>query len=229
MSIMCCVYLPEGIVMAADSRLTVYKTKPIPEAPSAVESVSYPLSDQAQKLVLLRKVPVGISSCGELILGGKMISDYLKRFEEERVVEGDTPETVAKKLFEYLRPHSGRTQFFVCGYHRDEPFVFDVGLNLDRNNVQPDLQTGRSRIRYGVMWNGQQEAIRKLMNPMPGFTPNYFLMPLKDGIDFAAYLIDTTIQYERFKDGISTCGGPVDLLVLTRERAFWHRHKIFNP
>ena len=54
-------------------------------------------------------------------------------------------------------------------------------------------------------------------------------MPLKDAIDFAEFLVDTTIKYERFSDDIQTCGGDVDVLVITKDEAFWKQHKIYNP
>lgn len=54
-------------------------------------------------------------------------------------------------------------------------------------------------------------------------------MPLKEAIDFAEFLVDTTIKYERFCDDIQTCGGDIDILVITKDEAFWKQHKIFNP
>ena len=59
MSIMCCVYVPEGIVMAADSRLTRTKqTKPPVEIPFVDEpgkaillpQTTYTSSDNTQKV-----------------------------------------------------------------------------------------------------------------------------------------------------------------------------------
>ena len=38
MSIMCCVYIPEGIVLAADSRLTRTKTGNITEIPETMNA-----------------------------------------------------------------------------------------------------------------------------------------------------------------------------------------------
>ena len=53
-------------------------------------------------------------------------------------------------------------------------------------------------------------------------------MPLKDGIDLSEFMVDLTIKYQRFSDGIQTCGGPIDVLVLTKDTAFWYKHKLYK-
>jgi len=42
-------------------------------------------------------------------------------------------------------------------------------------------------------------------------------MPLKDAADFAEFIVDFTNKYQRFDDRIPTCGGPIDLLVITKD------------
>ena len=87
MSIMCCVYVPEGIVMAADSRLTRTKLKnenTSKEAVNGNESVmlhktTYTQSDNAQKVLLIKKADVGISFCGNALINGATIADYIRR------------------------------------------------------------------------------------------------------------------------------------------------------
>ena len=53
MSIMCCVYVPEGIVMAADSRLT--RTKP------TKDPVAVPSTDPSTKTVLISETTYTLS------------------------------------------------------------------------------------------------------------------------------------------------------------------------
>ena len=57
---------------------------------------------------------------------------------------------------------------------------------------------------------------------------NELLMPLKDGIDLAEFMVDVTIKYQRFSDCIKTCGGDIDVLVMTKDKAFWHRNKLYK-
>ncbi len=222
MSIMCTVYVPEGIILAADSRLTVNAVmKPSDGKPQSTTMFS--ISDNAQKIVLLSKVKVGISACGLAVLDGKTISDYLRIFEIEEIKPKDTVSDVAKKLQAYAYKFFPQVNFFVCGYDEDEPFVYTVNKELKRGNID------NGKIRYASSWSGEQEAITKLLNSQPPTAIDHAMMPLRDAIDFAEFLIDLTIKLQRFEPRVKTCGGDIDILVLTKDDAFWHRHKVFKP
>lgn len=272
MSIMCCVYIPEGIVLAADSRLTRTKTGNIKEIPATettpktllVPKTTYTSSDNTQKVMLIKKSNVGISFCGNAIIDGATVADFIRRFEIERVSPKDTTEQIAHALADYYK--GSDTHFFVCGYDNDIPYVFDVyRKNVKRSNIadvtqrkptakdaaddgQEDLsETGVPEnikkkpeetaentpselvVIYGATWAGQMTAITKVVNNAPYLNADWGAMPLKEAIDFAEFLIDTTIKYERFCDDIQTCGGDIDILVITKDEAFWKQHKIYNP
>ena len=222
MSIISIVYLPEGIVIAADSRLT--GRKEYQDKDGKTISERFPLSDNSQKVVLLNKCKVGIASCGTALIGGKTIADYIRLFEMNDVTEGDTPEIVAEKLLQHGTEFVG-TNFYVCGYHQDIPYVYTVvSSGKARSNVD---QNGN--VKYSFSWGGEQEALNKLVNATPVMNTNGQLMPLKDGIDLAEFMVDLTIKYQRFSDGIKTCGGDIDILVMTKDNAFWHKNKLYRP
>ena len=92
MSIVSIVYLPEGIAIAADSRLTGSQTQ-TDNGTTTIKQFS--ISDNAQKIVLLNKCQVGIASVGDAIIGGKTISDYIRLFEINNITNGDTPEVLS--------------------------------------------------------------------------------------------------------------------------------------
>ncbi|MBR0136622.1 MAG: hypothetical protein IJM18_10495 [Clostridia bacterium] len=222
MSVMCTVYVPEGIVMAADSRLMGNIMVKTPDGRTQQQG-AFSISDNAQKVFLLSKVRVGISSCGNAILENKTISDYLRIFEIQEVAETDTVTEVAKKLQSYAFKFFPHVNFFVCGYEEEEPFVYDVGKELKRINME------NGNIRYASSWSGEQLAITKLLNSQPPTPVNHNIMPLKDAVDFAEFLIDVTIKLQRFEMKPKTCGGAIDVLVLTKDDAFWHQHKLYKP
>lgn len=243
MSVICAVYVPDGIVMAADSRQTVGITANAKnkgaqpdyssQEPRLLNRLNQPgqpqqvpifsQSDNAQKLMLLSKVQVGISACGIGILDGKTVSDYIRTFEINELTENDTVSSVAKKLQSYAFKFFPQVNFFVCGYDDDEPFVYTVNKDIKRNNME------NGKMRYASMWSGEQAAITKLLNGQPPMLVNHVLMPLKDAIDFAEFLIDLTIKSQRFEMKMATCGGEIDILVLTKDKPFWYRHKVFKP
>lgn len=220
MSIVSIVYLPEGIIIAADSRITGNRQS-TQNGTTTIEK--FPISDNAQKIILLSKCPVGIAFVGTAIIGEQTISDYIRLFEINDVTEGDTPEIVADKLLARQNEYPGTT-FYVCGYSQDVPYVFIVNVNgKTRKNID-----STDNIVYSFMWSGEPEALTKLVNATPIMNTNEKLMPLKDGIDLSEFMVDLTIKYQRFSDRIKTCGGPIDILVLTKDTAFWHKHKLFK-
>ena len=259
MSIMCCIYVPEGIVMAADSKLTRTKmtnsidipAKDGVPAKTVIFQTTYTSSDNAQKVLLIKKTGTGVSFCGDAMIDGVTVADFVRRFEIEKVCESDTTEDVANKLVEYYS--GGGTHFFVCGYNDDVPYVYDVSnKSVKRANIaskpeegapskdaaddgtHPDteipenIKNDHSQVEStapeatpivipGAIWAGQKTAITKIVNEKPILNAAWGTMPLKDAIDFAEFLVDTTIKYERFSDDIQTCGGEVDVLVITKD------------
>lgn len=220
MSIVSIVYLPEGIIMAADSRLTGTRTT-LNDDKKTIEL--FTVSDNAQKIVLLSKCPVGIASVGTAIINEQTISDYIRLFEINDITSEDTPETVANKLYAHKDEYEGTT-FYICGFEQDVPYIFVInGNEIKHQNVDAD-----NNALYSFMWGGEPEALNKLVNAEPSMKTNERLMPLKDGIDLSEFMVDLTIKYQRFSDRIQTCGGPIDVLVLTKDTAFWHRHKLYK-
>ena len=101
MSVMCCIFVPEGIIMAADSRLTRTRTSAPVELPAEegirkyrVDRTTYTLSDNAQKVFLLSKSKVGISFRGDTTIDGIALADYIRRFEIDKIEKGDTADVV---------------------------------------------------------------------------------------------------------------------------------------
>lgn len=149
MSIMCCIYVPEGIVMAADSRLTRTKmtnsidipAKDGVPAKTVIFQTTYTSSDNAQKVLLIKKTGTGVSFCGDAMIDGVTVADFVRRFEIEKVCESDTTEDVANKLVEYYS--GGGTHFFVCGYNDDVPYVYDVSnKSVKRANIASKPEEG---------------------------------------------------------------------------------------
>jgi 20S proteasome alpha/beta subunit len=219
MTIITVVCVPEGIAMTTDSRLIGSVTSDN----GVVHRFNF--TDNAQKLLLIRHSTLGISFCGDAVIEGKTVADFLRVFDVQHVEEEDTVPIVAKKLNAYLA--SGFSQynvaFYLAGYDHDEPFVYLVNKDgLIRKNYLEDEKI----ITYSANWHGETGPINRLLHET---RVNFKLMPLKDAIDFAEFIIDTTIDYLRFAEGISTCGGPIDSLVITKDYTKFLKHKILQP
>ena len=217
MSIIASVYLKEGIIMSADSRITGTTTY------TDGTKDRHTLSDNGQKLFLIKSESVGISSCGAQVIDGKTIADFIRIFEQEEVNDADTIETIAEKLRKYVvGKYQGDLIFHVCGYNDIKKCVYRI-IN-DTLTLEADTQD-----HCGVIWNGESQVISNILTGANAIPIEWNFMQLKDGIDFAEFLIDITCKIHRFQTGLGTCGGPIDILLLTKGYTKWIRHKIINP
>lgn len=84
---------------------------------------------------------------------------------------------------------------------------------------------------------GYAETLGKTMETSPlDYLIDYWAMTLQDAIDLATFLVHTTIQMQRFSDGIrsapgmsANCGGAIDVAIVEPENGFvWMRHKALH-
>ena len=216
MSVIATVYIPEGIIMAADSRVT----GSFRHSDSKIID-RFTLSDNGQKVFLLADKRVGISACGEAEIGSQTIADFIREFEIMHVSKEDTVETIASHLLEFVheKKKNASVRFHVAGYDGDEQRVFEVSDSVSRLNINN---------AYAASWSGDISHLTDLMN---GKTPMIFdwnHMYLKDGIELAEFMIDVNCKAQRFSLGVATCGGPIDILLITKDQARWVKHKILT-
>jgi len=242
MSLIVVTYVPEGIVMASDSRQSLTIGGKTPDGRDfKVETVN---SDAVMKTFLLEKQKVGISYVGQDLLGGIPVAGHVKRFSEEIIEDSDDVKSIAKKITEFVSKkwEEVNIRFHVCGYKKEDkvsvPYVFycSVGSEPSRKNAKKD-----GSLAYGSTWSGQADIINGLINPIvitdqqgnkkvvkPAAPVAWEAMPLQDAIDFSIFAIRTTIDTIRFQARPKTVGGPIDVLVLTPDSCKWIQKKEFH-
>jgi len=232
MSLIIEVYVPEGIVMASDSRqsITIGGTKPTGEE-FKVETVN---SDAVMKTFLLDQHQVGISNFGEDLLDGVPMASYIREFVEQELVATDDVTTIPDKLVKYFRKSfsNAHVGFHVAGYKKEGkssiPHVYHCHVSrnkVERRNINPD-----GSIIYGATWSGQSDTLTSILNPVAVKDEKgkgkiirspapiiWDAMTLQDAIDFSIYSIRTTIDTMRFQARAKNVGGPIDVLLLTPE------------
>lgn len=242
MSLAIATYVPEGIVMASDSRESITVEGKMPDGKELkVETVN---SDAVNKTFLLEKQRVGVSTFGVSQLAGLPMASHIKKFIEEEVRDADDVAGIAGKLLKYFKlsfPNAD-VGFHVAGYKKENkvsiPHVFycHVGRSeLARKNVNPDPD---SSLTYGATWSGQVDVIAGLINPVAMMEPSgsqrivkpvapivWGAMALQDAVDFSVFAIRTTIDAIRFQARPKNVGGVVDVLVITPEEARWVKKK----
>lgn len=184
MSLVIVTYVPEGIVMASDSRQSITIEGKTPEGKDLpkIDTIN---SDNVYKTYLLTRTDrdnrlifeVGVSSFGQDLLGGIATASHIKRFAEEELTDNDDVVTIPRKLVEYFRKTFPNvdTGFHVAGYKKEGkvsvPHVYSchIGNNIFglRRNVKPD-----GSLFYGAAWSGQIDILSGILQPSLLLGPN---------------------------------------------------------
>lgn len=218
-SLITTIFIPKGIVMAADSRSTIF-----------IDGEMQPIfNDTAIKLFLLEKHKIGISAYGKGIPMDFSISNHIKNFIEKKLTDDDDIITVANKLLEYFKNISASFEnisFHVAGYKKENkvsvPYVYFLSTKDDLikrcNKYSDNLKI------YGILHGGQTDILESILNSKVDDIL-WKEMTLQDAIDFSIYAFRTTICKMRLQAGPKTVGGPIDVLLISPEEAKFIQNK----
>jgi hypothetical protein len=174
------------------------------------------------------------------------ISSALATFFRERFTADSTAE-----LLQWVEenPEQDRIGFLVAGYDADGiGRIREISIPSGKvTDFAPDDEINTA-VR-GVLWRGQTDVIRRLVRGMdvdmfvhlghelPAEAWEQidglqyvllFPITMQDAVDLATFLIRTTIDMQRFSDGVAeapgnapTCGGAVRILAVTRGHTEW--------
>ena len=230
MSIILTAYVREGIVMAADSRLSLDITKN--NGQQIVQHLSLTHSDSVYKLFLAPN-GVGISTCGAADIKGVPISGYVETFISEKINKQTKVDQTGIELLKYFKNFSPvpKTIFHVAGYQDKEQHIYNVDVEQDKcDRINPPYDQGMS-------WSGDTEVIFRvikeakvfnngvLISSFPETAIPYQFFTLQDAIDMCVSLIRITIDMIKFQTRPKTVGGPIDVLVIKPSESIWVQRK----
>jgi hypothetical protein len=241
---------PDGIVLASDSRTTQERGAHHRVATNAAQKVynawgqiglaTYGIADIGSDTV--RSVVNAWLGEAKTDAALEDTAADLAQYLQDRL-NAATPAKRGKELYDPAWPLG----ILIAGYDESRvgrlleariwPLKHEVGP-LDAATTQPS-----------TLWRGQTRAIRRLVTGLdevelkkvgipitpemkePIRTIGYDLIQpttVQDAVDLAHFLIDTTVQMQRFSDGtyaspteIPGCGGPTQCLAVTPEGARW--------
>jgi len=259
----------DGLVLAADSATTLID----PNTNSVVN-----VYNNANKIFNLHKeLPIAAITWGSGSIGPASIStlakDLRRRFAGEEQTRPDwelnahsyTIKEVAERLRSFMfeeqyvplfavlpqKPYLG---LIVAGYSAGEPLAEAYQITMD-DGTCPEPLLLLSQEANGVVWNGQTEAVQRLvvgfgttmaqvLKVNLGVPDNQIMptlnilrdalrieltspaMPIQDAIDFAEFLVDVAAKWSRFSPGSPTVGGPIEVAAITKHEGFkWIRRK----
>jgi hypothetical protein len=268
MSIVICIKVGEGLVLAADSVTTLQGASP--DGRVAVLNTY----EHARKLSHIGDLPIGSLTWGSEFIGKRNIESLLSEYEnrmlsqtydDEEKIKPYKLKDIVQEIFQFMsqryeeaygtiapekKPPVG---MLIAGYSYDEFFPEEYRFVFPMHNaperIRPDAN---GKPVYGATWQGQVDAIQRLykgydaglrqvlvdkgidatiVEELPKDLTRlewpiiYDGMPLQDAIDLAQYLIEVVIGRFRFLPGPATCGGRIDIAVITHKGFIWVRRK----
>ena len=229
MSLVVTVYVPSGIVMAADSRMTVLRSEEREEKEQKLKvQQQIVLSDNANKVVMLRSIGAGISVYDAGIINNQPVDSHVHRFEEEVITSEDDVASCSEKFLSFFQTNHPKVPigFHVAGYRMENrtssPFVF-VGHTTKQESIRRVNVNGDGKVQYGILRSGDIQVVNRLIEKTQ--LPLFAAMPLQDAVDYAVHLIRTTIDTMRFEPRFPGVGGAIDVLAITAEEMRWVQRK----
>jgi hypothetical protein len=224
--------------MASDSRLTLNSEQQTNDG--QVLLIAAGMSDSNYK-TFLAKDKIGISTFGQADINGNPISGFIQSFISQNNETEITVSQFAHELNQHFRAFNPvpDTGFHISGYEREneqlKPKVYRV-LPLFNQVILINPENDQGEIQ-GATWDGEKDLLMRLIQqvyilddqgqfqPLPQFQIPWQFFTIQDAIDFAVFAIQTTIDCVKFFPRAKTVGGPIDVLVINREKAFWINRK----
>ncbi|MDQ9169562.1 hypothetical protein Q8A64_03965 [Oxalobacteraceae bacterium R-40] len=145
------------------------------------------------------------------------------------------------------------TKVRLCGYSASRPLaeIWEVSLN---GEICPEPVCVQNEQEFGLRWDGEYEALDRLVfglgtrfNEFAGkyglqeqqalelrqkLVPELYellfveAMPMRDAVDLACYLVETTIGFVKYSiSRPKTVGGPIQIAAITKHEGFqWIQH-----
>ncbi|HTU78103.1 MAG TPA: hypothetical protein VMF09_05020 [Solirubrobacteraceae bacterium] len=247
MTIVATVKTRDGLILAADSMTTV--TLPTPEGPQFFKSYEHGRKLFQMGELPIGAVTYGLGNIGPRSMEG-LVLEACKRMPADATRVKDVARVLYDHLREkYDEAFEGvemenRPAFglLVGGYSPDDPFatVYEFEFPAaDGPSEAAGLEMFGSTWRgidfpFVRLWRGfapamvdrlvnedglTAERIGELIEPLE-IGVAYEGMPVQDAVNFATYILDTTIGFSRFAPGIPACGGPLQVAAILPDDGF---------
>jgi len=242
MSLIVTTYVPEGIIIAGDSRLTInwHETDPTSQANN---HYSITATDSNRKVFRI-KDKFGLATFGAADIKGIPIAGYITQFIEEKIDDKTQIDDVPAFLHDFFGKglENPQTSFYVAGYKQENkvsvPYVYFISIARG-TTTRVNYQNGN--IIFNSYWGGELEVMSRLMSNIKMKQDNewtevkapevpFYFFTLQDAIDFSVYAVRTTIETFRFQQRMRTVGGPIDILAIFPTGIRWiYRKELTIP
>lgn len=237
MSFAITVHTREGIVMAADSRVTLNTEQPEENGRNVIQ-VAVGMSDSNIKLFRSDQ-NIGIVTTGAAALNGAPLAGFIDKFIIENLNERQLKvREVAEKLLDFIKEidENAQATFQVAGYDIEEKKYTQKIYRF--YTAENEILQVNDEVNSGAHWTGETDVISRLIQPAAQIDKNgqfsrpfpFYAIPwnfftLQDAIDFAIFAVRSTSDVIRFQPRPKTVGGPIDVLVIKPGESMWVRRK----
>ena len=232
----------DGIVLGTDSMSTVTLYG------NDGQSTARKTYSNARKLVQIGELPVGVFTYGLGNLGSRTVISHILEFGSDWRVEGIAAGLSEHMSREYSAIHADVESGPVLGLHVagyshgsslseewEIEFPDSPGPNLEMDSHDFRVNWEGVTLPFGRLFHGfdpgivsillkegvEQRLLQKSLTEPP-LVPqvSFSAMPLQDAINFAVFVLRTTIGFTSFEAGPATCGGPLQISVISEEDGF---------
>ncbi len=236
MSCVLTIYLRDGIIMAADSRI-LFTTQQQRDNNTIVQ-VGIGQTDNASKIIVTAN-NVGISYFGAPEIQGAPLSFHVERCVSEKLSNRDLKvRDIAHILLEYFKeiPGDPDVGFHISGFDYTPNGSFESSIWNVHTQSESMIHLNADGLP-GISWSGEGDILARLIGPcgkpdaddnyipLPAFDIPIHLFTLADAVEFAEFAIKTTAETMRYQARLKTVGGPIDILVITPKQAYWAKKK----
>jgi len=224
MSLCISIYVPSGVVMATDSRVSGVLTRNEETANGTLSRVHERIvfSDSAQKLLIFEQAGVAISTFDTAIVEKYPVEHHLRRFMELEQPKSDISiEEITRKLVGFFKGRFSGTGvgFHVAGYRQEGiqhvPYLYSCHTLAESTPTRRNANAEGDTL-YGITRSGETLITNRLIDT--DAAPIFDAMPLQDAVDYALFLMRTTVEALRFEPRFPAVGGAIDVLVITPQK-----------
>jgi len=197
----------------------------------------------------------GLGNIGPRSVYG-FLRDFSLRYTEESNISEIDVESVARELYKFIAQAydeqfgdgpKALLGFFIAGYSSDTSFPEEWEFQLPHDQ---EIRQVRPITQFGASWRGIvppftrlyqgydpriMEELKKLnvseevINVLSKYVSPivYDGMPVQDAVNFAVFILQTTIGVATFEIGTPSCGGPLQIATILPEKGFcWVKEPI---
>lgn len=227
---------PEGIAMAADSKVTAMLEGHDEVSGMKIE-IPCGFSPTTRKIFVTdNNVAIALSGCDKI--RGRSLAQFLR--EHLKAHPGLNARQVAEEVNGMLvREESVEdVSVLVAGLMEGRSKVEDGKRVLCKKPVVYELSTEeRGKVRKHnkpcVVWKGEGDILMRLMGKdvemrqgrkrvvLVDYQTPFELFSIRDAVAFSRLCVETTIKVMRFQERIQSVGEPIDVVTITENGAEW--------